>query len=320
MGPHRCVLWPPVLILPRDEPSPEVQEPPHPEPEQQCQGGSQLERLSKRQIRLSSHNSCWNLSFSHSFVVNGLSGKSVWKGFGELVAAPHPGATQHCLPSLFPQPLAGLPPQFLLHCSLGKFFTQISCWNIWVFFLFLLPSDLFLLILFPCSWEQVASFPSGALPQGEAMAVSVPVPHPGHPTSATLTLPMALVTLVLCPPCFGVPVPIRSCPTAPSPFVSSAVPWAAGGCGCSQPCTCLFNKALSLLSACCVLLPEQWQCGPSRVGGQEPGRGGSAFLWGPFPVHGGSEPPVSPCACLSILSLPQFPAAGNIRSTLAGYC
>lgn len=188
------------------------------------------------------------------------------------------------------------------------------------FFHFSLPSDLFLLILFPCSWEQVASFPSGALPQCEAMAVSVPVPHPGHPTSSTLTLPMALVTLVLCPPCFGVPVPIRSCPTAPSPFVSSAVPWAAGGCGCPQPCTCLFNKALSLLSACCVLLPEQWQCGPSRVGGQEPGRGGSAFLWGPFPVHGGSEPPLSPCACLSILSLPQFPAAGNIRSTLAGYC
>lgn len=51
-------------------------------------------------------------------------------------------------------------------------------------------------------------------------------------------------------PMFGVPVPISSCPTGTSPFVSSPVPWAAGACGCPRPCTCLFNKTLSLLSAC----------------------------------------------------------------------
>lgn len=215
------------------------------------------------------------------------------------MAAPHPGATQHCLPSLFPQPLAGLPPQFLLHCSLGKFFTQISCWNIWGFFIFPFPQTCSCSSCSHVPGEQVASFPSGAVPLCEAMAVSVPVPHQGHPTSSTLTLTMAPVTLLLCPPCFGVPVPISGCPIAPSPFVPNTVPWAAGGCGCPQPCTCLFYKPLSLLSACCVLLPEQWECGPSSVGGQEPGRGTLPFSGVPSQFMGAQSTCCSPHASLS---------------------
>lgn len=154
------------------------------------------------------------------------------------------------------------------------------------FFHFSLPSDLFLLILFPCS----CILPLRSCSQCEAMAVSVPVPHPRHPTSSTLALPMASVTLLLCPPCFGVPVRISSCPTAPSQFVSNTVPWVAGDCGCPRPYTCLFNKTLSLLSIDCVLFPEQWGCAPSRVGGQELGRGMARSLGGGFSLSLGSPP------------------------------
>lgn len=230
VGPHHCVLWSPILILPRAEPNLEMQEPPHPEPEQQCQDGSQLERLFKCHIRLSSHNSCWNLSFSHSFVVNGLGGKGVWKGSGELVAAPHPALPAQPVPpapcwaaSTIPPPL--LPwevfyPNFLLE-YLG-------------FFHFSLPSDLFLLILFPCSWEQVASFPSGALSQCEAVAVSVPVPHPHlpHSPSPWLLSPLCFVPHVLgslCPSVAALLLPPHSCPgqpgvvAVPSPVLACSI-------------------------------------------------------------------------------------------------
>lgn len=161
-----CVLWPPILILPRDEPSPRCRSLHIQSWSSNAKVAPSWERLSKCHIRLSSHNSCWNLSFSHSFVVNGLGGKLVWKGFGELVAASHPGATQHCLPSLFPQPLAGLPPQVLLHCFLGKFFTQISCWNICVFFIFPFPQT--------CSCSSCSHVPGNILhPSSQKLFPSV---------------------------------------------------------------------------------------------------------------------------------------------------
>lgn len=159
--------------------------------------------------------------------------------------------TQHCLPSLFPQPLAGLPPQFLLHCSLGKIFTQISCWNIWIFFIFPFLQTSSCSSCSHVPGEQVASFPSGAVPQCEAMAVSVPVPHPGHPTSSILALPVALVTLLLCPPCLGSLCPSVAVLLVPPHLSPALIPWAAGGYGWPQLCTtCLFNKTPSLLSAC----------------------------------------------------------------------
>lgn len=66
-------------------------------------------------------------------------------GRGFRVAVPHPGAARHLLPILFPVPLAWCLHPFLLHCFLGKFFTQISHWNLFVF----LPADLLLLVAFP---------------------------------------------------------------------------------------------------------------------------------------------------------------------------
>lgn len=111
------------------------------------------------------------------------------------------------------------------------------------------------------------------------------IPHLPHSPSPWLLSPFCFV-----PHYFGVPVPISSCPAAPSPFVSNIVPWAAGDCGCPRPYTCLFNKALSLLSIDCVLFPEQWGCAPSRVGGQELGRGMARSLGGGFSLSLGSPP------------------------------
>lgn len=233
------------------------------------------------------------------------------------MAAPHPGATQHCLSSLFPQPLAELPPQCLLHCFLGKFFTQIS----WGFFIFPFPQTCSCSSCSHVPGEQVASFPSGALPQWEAMVVSLPVPHPGHSTSSTLALPMALVTLLLCPPCFWVPVPISSCPTACSPFVPSSVPWAAGGCGCPSPVlACSIKPWPCSLPAVCCSWSSGDECGPSRVGAQEPEGGLSLSLGSPASPWGLRAPGV-PWASLSsqhpLFPCLSFPAAGSTRGTLA---
>lgn len=48
---------------------------PHPDQELLCQDDTQPENLSKCHIGLSSYSSCLSLSFSYSFVINGLGGK-----------------------------------------------------------------------------------------------------------------------------------------------------------------------------------------------------------------------------------------------------
>lgn len=189
--------------------------PPHPNQEQLCQHDTQPEKISKHHIGLSSRNSCLSLSFSYSFVVNGLGGKRGWKGLQEPVAAPHPGAARHRLPSLFPKPLAMLPPLFLLHCSLGKFFTQISCWDIFLFSFSLLP-DLFLLVPFPWPWGTGYFLPVGSsslaggggsvCPRPPSGASHVSRTRPPHGSCHPSALP---------PPGLGVPAPIVGSSPAP---------------------------------------------------------------------------------------------------------
>lgn len=182
VGPHRHVLRVPHLHPPQELTQRTLSCRRRP---QLHQRDTQLEKLSKHHIGLSSHSSCLRFSPSYIFVVNGLEGSQ------EHLASPAQPV---------PQPLTQLPPPLLLlHCSLGKFFTQISCWDI-SFLSFLFPRPVPARPV-PMALGKVPSFSSGARPRQEVVTVSllVPVPHPGHPTPPTLNFPMVPITPVCCP-------------------------------------------------------------------------------------------------------------------------
>lgn len=150
-----------------------------------------------------------------------------------------------------------------------------------------------------------------------SLSLTKAIPHLPHSPSPWLLSPFCFVPHVLgslCPSVAVLLLPPHLSPTLfPGQLGVVAVPSPALACSIN-PCPCC------LPAVCCSqssgnVAPPVWVA--RSLGG------GLCLSLGSPPSSWGLRAPVvlpMPLLALSILSLPQFPAAGNTRSTLAGCC